>query len=99
MDRLLATLVHLRHGLTHDGIATWIGVHRSTVSRSIAEISPLLADRGCRLCDGLRLPTLSDMVAHLRHHPQALTDATECGCAIRSRAKRARTGSCLAKPG
>ncbi|MFI2664818.1 transposase [Micromonospora carbonacea] len=77
VDRLLATLVHLRHGLTHDVIATWFGVHRSTISRSIAEINPLLAERGCPVRDGVRLRTLSDVVAHLGHHPQALTDATE----------------------
>ncbi|MFG1678224.1 transposase family protein [Micromonospora sp. NPDC049282] len=77
MDRLLATVVHLRHGLTHDVIAAWFGVHRSTISRSIAEISPLLAERGCRVRDGVRLRTLSDVVAHLGHHPQALMDATE----------------------
>ncbi|MDG4803745.1 transposase family protein [Micromonospora sp. WMMD980] len=40
MDRRLAMLVHLRHGLTHDVIAAWFAVHRSTISRSIAEISP-----------------------------------------------------------
>lgn len=26
-DRLLATLVHLRHGVTHDVLASWFGVH------------------------------------------------------------------------
>lgn len=77
VDRLLATLVHLRHGLTHDVIAAWFGVHRSTISRSITEIRALLAERGCRVRDGVRLRTLSDVVAHLGHHPQALMDATE----------------------
>lgn len=77
VDRLLATLVHLRHGLTHDVVAAWFGVHRSTISRSIAEIRPLLAERGCLVRDGVRLRTLSDVVAYLGHHPQALMDATE----------------------
>ncbi|WP_243715188.1 transposase [Micromonospora sp. KC207] len=77
VDRLLATLVHLRHGLTHDIVAAWFGVHRSTISRSIAEIRPLLAERGCLVRDGVRLRTLSDVVAYLGHHPQALMDATE----------------------
>lgn len=77
VDRLLATLVHLRHRLTHDVIAAWFGVHRSTISRSIAEIRALLAERGCRVRDGVRLRTLSDVVAHLGRHPQALMDATE----------------------
>ncbi|MEV6695323.1 transposase family protein [Micromonospora sp. NPDC051196] len=77
VDRLLATLVHLRHGLTHDVVAAGFGVHRSTISRSVAEIRPLLAERGCRVHDGVRLRTLSDVVAYLGHHPQALMDATE----------------------
>ncbi|MFI7438043.1 hypothetical protein [Micromonospora haikouensis] len=58
-------------------VAAWFGMHRSTISRSIAEISPLLAERGCRTRDGARLRTHSDVVAHLGHHPQALVDATE----------------------
>ncbi|WP_243707631.1 transposase family protein [Micromonospora sp. KC606] len=45
-DRLGATLVHPRHGLTHDVVAAWFGVHRSTVTRSVAEVRPLLAERG-----------------------------------------------------
>ncbi|MCY1655615.1 transposase family protein [Streptomyces sp. NPDC052071] len=31
VDRLLATLVHLRHGVTHDVLVCWFGVDRSTV--------------------------------------------------------------------
>ncbi|WP_405706568.1 helix-turn-helix domain-containing protein [Streptomyces sp. NBC_00069] len=30
IDWLLATLVHLRHGATHDVLACWFGVDRST---------------------------------------------------------------------
>ncbi|WP_285509853.1 transposase family protein, partial [Actinokineospora sp. NBRC 105648] len=33
IDRLLATLVHLRHGVTHDVLAAWFGVDRSTITR------------------------------------------------------------------
>ncbi|MFI8943521.1 transposase family protein [Streptomyces syringium] len=32
VDRLLATLVHLRHGTTHDVLACWSGVDRSTIT-------------------------------------------------------------------
>ncbi|MGR6963939.1 transposase family protein [Geodermatophilus sp. URMC 61] len=32
LDRLLATLVHLRHGVTHDVLACWFGVSRSTIT-------------------------------------------------------------------
>ncbi|GAB3994622.1 hypothetical protein GCM10029992_09650 [Glycomyces albus] len=40
IDRLLATLVNLRHAVTHDVLACWFGVDRSTVTRAIAEIRP-----------------------------------------------------------
>ncbi|MET8509206.1 transposase family protein [Streptomyces sp. NPDC004787] len=35
IDRLLATLVHLRHGVTHDVLACWFGVDRSTITRPL----------------------------------------------------------------
>jgi hypothetical protein len=41
-DRLLATLVHLRHGVTHDVLACWFGVSRSTITRAVGEVRPLL---------------------------------------------------------
>ncbi|WP_444546184.1 helix-turn-helix domain-containing protein [Streptomyces mashuensis] len=40
IDRLLATLVHLRHGATHDVLACWFGVDRSTITRAIGEVRP-----------------------------------------------------------
>ena len=43
LDRLLATLVHLRHGVTHDVLACWFGVSRSTITRAVGEVRPLLA--------------------------------------------------------
>ncbi|GAA3352533.1 hypothetical protein GCM10017744_001920 [Streptomyces antimycoticus] len=46
VDRLLAALVHLRHGTTHDVLARWFGVDRSTITRAIGEVRPLLAERG-----------------------------------------------------
>ncbi|MFF3750338.1 transposase family protein [Streptomyces sp. NPDC002018] len=46
VDRLLATLVHLRHGATHDVLACWFSVDRSTITRAIGEVRPLLV--GCR---------------------------------------------------
>lgn len=45
-DRLLVTLVSLLHGMTHDVLACWFGVYRSTVTRAIDEVRPLLAERG-----------------------------------------------------
>ncbi|MEU9663864.1 helix-turn-helix domain-containing protein [Streptomyces chartreusis] len=54
VDRLLATLVSLRHGTTHDVLACWFGVDRSTITRAIGEVRPLLAQRGCTVAPGLR---------------------------------------------
>ncbi|MFE2218484.1 transposase family protein [Streptomyces canus] len=48
VDRLLATLVHLRHGATHDVLACWFGVDRSTLTPAIGEVRPLLAVRTSR---------------------------------------------------
>lgn len=47
VDRLLATLVHLRHGVTHDVLACWFGVNRSTITRAIGEVRP--PARGARM--------------------------------------------------
>ncbi|MFB7368826.1 transposase family protein [Streptomyces sp. NPDC056222] len=38
IDRLLATLIHLRHGTTHDVLAWCFGVDRSTITRTIGEV-------------------------------------------------------------
>ncbi|WP_371127961.1 transposase family protein [Streptomyces sp. ok210] len=45
-DRLLVTLVHLRHQLQHAALAELYGVDRATVSAAVREIPPLLAARG-----------------------------------------------------
>ncbi|MGK5529508.1 helix-turn-helix domain-containing protein [Streptomyces sp. URMC 129] len=55
VDRLLATLVHLRHGTTHDLLACWFAVDRSTITRAIGEVRPLPAMRGCTVAPCLRL--------------------------------------------
>ncbi|MFI7874956.1 transposase family protein [Streptomyces salinarius] len=65
VDRLLATLVHLRHGVTHDVLACWFGVDRSTITRAIGEVLPLLAERGCTISPGARLRTLAEVIDHL----------------------------------
>ncbi|MFI6648902.1 transposase family protein [Streptomyces sp. NPDC050529] len=56
VDRLLATLVHLRHGATHDVLACWFGVDRSTITRAISEVRPLLAQRGCTVTPDINCP-------------------------------------------
>ncbi|MFJ7416907.1 transposase family protein [Streptomyces sp. NPDC098077] len=65
VDRLLATLVHLRHGVTHDVLACWFGVDRSTITRAVGEVRPLLAERGCTVSPDVQLRTLADVVDHL----------------------------------
>lgn len=65
VDRLPATLVHLRHGATHDVLACWFGVDRSTITRAISEVQPLLAEQGCTVRPGVRLRALADVVQHL----------------------------------
>jgi hypothetical protein len=78
LDRLLATLVHLRHGVTHDVLACWFGVSRSTITRAVGEVRPLLAERGCTVEGGIRLRTLADVITHLGASGQlGLLDATE----------------------
>ncbi|MFJ6251678.1 MULTISPECIES: transposase family protein [unclassified Streptomyces] len=40
VDRLLATLVRLRHAATHDVLACWFEVDRSTITRAVGEVRP-----------------------------------------------------------
>ncbi|WP_176723902.1 MULTISPECIES: transposase family protein [unclassified Streptomyces] len=65
-DRVLVTLVHLRTGLPHVALAELYGTARSTISRAISEIRPLLAARGFAVPDrpGVRLRTLADVFAY-----------------------------------
>ncbi len=65
VGRFLATLVHLRHATTHHVLACWFGVDRSTITRAIAEVRPLLAERGCTISQGVRLRTLAKVIDHL----------------------------------
>ncbi|MEU6472454.1 transposase family protein [Streptomyces massasporeus] len=65
VDRLLAALVHLRHAATHDVLACWLGVDRSTITRAIGEVRPLLAERGCTISAGVRLRTLAEVIDHI----------------------------------
>ncbi len=65
-DRVIATLVHLRFQLPHKALAGLYQVHRSTVSRAVEEIRPLLAARGFAVPGepGIRLHTLADLFAY-----------------------------------
>ncbi|WP_329367936.1 transposase [Streptomyces sp. NBC_00669] len=78
VDRLLATLVHLRHATTHDVLACWFGVDRSTITRAIGEVRPLLAERGCTVAPDIRLCTLAEVIDHLGASGQTgIIDGTE----------------------
>jgi hypothetical protein len=65
-DRVIVTLVILRFQLPHAALAVFYGVHRSTITRAVGEIRPLLAARGFAVPGqpGLRLATLADVFAY-----------------------------------
>lgn len=65
-DRVIATLVILRFQLPHAALAVFYGVDRSTITRAVHEIRPLLAARGFAVPGnpGLRLRTLADVFAY-----------------------------------
>nr|WP_240811030.1 transposase family protein [Streptomyces tendae] len=78
VDRLLATLVHRRHGVTHYVLACWYGVDRSTITRAIGEVRTLLAERGCTVSPDVRLQSLADVVEHLgASRATGIIDGTE----------------------
>jgi DDE superfamily endonuclease len=65
-DRVIATLVILRFQLPHAALAVFYEVDRSTITRAVQEIRPLLAARGFAVPGepGLRLHTLADVFAY-----------------------------------
>ncbi|WP_327071114.1 transposase family protein [Kitasatospora sp. NBC_01302] len=65
VDRIVVTLVALRFQLPHAALVEPYRVDRSTVTRAIREIRPLLAARGCAVKGHpeLRLRTLADVFA------------------------------------
>lgn len=79
IDRLLATLVHLCHGATHDVLACLFEVDRSTITRTIGEMRrPLLAIRGCTIATGVRRHALVEVIDHLGASGQTgIIDGTE----------------------
>ena len=65
-DRVIATLVVLRLQLPHAALALLYQVDRSTITRAVGEIRPLLAARGFAVPGkpGVRLRTLADVFAY-----------------------------------
>ncbi len=45
--------------------ACWFGVDRSTITRAVGEVWPLLARRGRTIAPGVRLRTLAEVIEHL----------------------------------
>lgn len=66
VDRIIVTLVVLRFQLPHAALALLYRVDRSTITRAVGEIRPLLAARGFAVPGkpGLRLRTLADVFAY-----------------------------------
>jgi len=59
-------------------LACWFGVDRSTITRAIGEVRPLLATRGCTIAPGIRLRTLAEVIDHLGAGGRAgIIDGTE----------------------
>lgn len=80
VDRVVVTLVALRFQLPHAALAALYGVDRSTVTRAVHEIRPLLAARGFAVPDRpeLRLRTLADVFAYAQSQGVELRlDGTE----------------------
>lgn len=63
-DRVLVTLVVLRLQIPHACLAALYDVDRSTVTRAVREIRPLLARRGYATPAGPRLRTIADVFAY-----------------------------------
>ncbi|WP_240802120.1 transposase [Streptomyces sp. A1136] len=65
-DRVIATLVVLRFQLPHGALALLYGVDRSTITRAVHEVRPLLAARGFAVPGqgDLRLRALADVFAY-----------------------------------
>jgi len=67
-DRVLVTLAVLRLQIPHAALAVMYGIDRSTVTRAVHEIRPLLAGRGYATPQGQRLSTLADVFAYSAAH-------------------------------
>jgi hypothetical protein len=79
-DRVIVTLIYLRFQLPHAALAELYGVDRSTVTRAVREVRPLLAARGFAVPaePGIRLRTLADVFAYACAHGVELRlDGTE----------------------
>ena len=63
-DQVLVALVVLRTQLPHAALAAMYGVDRSTITRAVRRVRPLIAGRGYATPHGPRLRTLADVFAY-----------------------------------
>ncbi len=69
-DRILATILYLRKLGTQDFLAELFGVARSTLTRAVQEVQPLLAERGHTIPPSTaRFRTPADVTAFLTPEP------------------------------
>jgi DDE superfamily endonuclease/Helix-turn-helix of DDE superfamily endonuclease len=66
--RVLVTLAVLRLQIPRAALAVMYGVDRSTITRAVREVRPLLAGRGYATPAGPRLHTLADVFAYAAAH-------------------------------
>jgi hypothetical protein len=98
-DRAVITLAHLRTGLSHDALAVAFGVDRSTVTRAIGKVRPLLAGRGLATATRVRLRTLAEVFAHAAAEGVTLRmDATEIRVRRLLTGRGGRKAFCRARP-
>nr|WP_255496945.1 transposase [Nocardiopsis sp. FR6] len=80
LDRLVATLIHLRHDLPHTVLGLLFDVDRSTITRAVGQLRTLLTEHECAVPDrpGVHLRTLEDVFAYAQAEGVELRlDATE----------------------
>ncbi|MER5619372.1 ISAzo13 family transposase [Streptomyces sp. NPDC002215] len=78
-DRILATVLHQRKIGTHDLLAALFGVTRSTMSRAVQEVQPLLAEHGHTIPPSTaRFRTPADVAAFLT--PKAVQREIKSAC-------------------
>ncbi len=70
-NRMLVTLAALRLQIPHAGLALMFEVDRSTITRAVHQVRPLLAGRGFATPEGHTLRRLADVLAYADHHKVA----------------------------
>jgi hypothetical protein len=99
LNRLLATLVHLRHGVTHDVLACWVRVPRSTITPAVGEVRQPQGRSRLHHRGRVRLPAQANGVADLGGQRAARPlDAPGSRCATRRHTRPRDSGPSPARP-